>query len=132
MVNTVCSYLILNLFSLLGAIIPQRVVLSLMGFLGIVVSFTMRACLSIAITEMVVPVNNTGKSDESLICPVDPTPVESNNITTVVSFQCENMCDDGKILALLIILLWYSKAAPDIIGLKRNKDGSYPHFSLDI
>lgn len=48
-----------------------------MGFLGIVVSFLMRQCLSIAITEMVVPVNNKAISNESLICPADYLTPES-------------------------------------------------------
>lgn len=41
----------------------------------------MRQCLSIAITEMVVPVNNTGMSNDSLICPADYSSVSSANIT---------------------------------------------------
>lgn len=73
----------------IGTIIPQRVVLSIMGFLGIVVSFLMRSCLSIAITEMVVPVNNTGISNESLICPTDYLSLESANNTGNVCYYCE-------------------------------------------
>lgn len=38
----------------IGFIIPQRVVLSIMGFLAIVNAYTMRICLNVAITEMVV------------------------------------------------------------------------------
>lgn len=49
-----------------GFIIPQRVVLSIMGFLAIVNAYTMRICLNVAITEMVIKVpqkNNTGNGD---------------------------------------------------------------------
>lgn len=44
-----------------GALIPQRVILSIMGFFALAVANTMRSCLSIAITEMVAPTNKTGK-----------------------------------------------------------------------
>ncbi|CRK93649.1 CLUMA_CG007178, isoform A [Clunio marinus] len=46
-------------------IIPQRVVLSIMGFLAIVNAYTMRICLNVAITEMVVkyPRNDTGDNE---------------------------------------------------------------------
>lgn len=40
---------------MLGSALPQRVIMGIMGFLAIVVSFLMRGCLSVAITEMVVP-----------------------------------------------------------------------------
>lgn len=60
--------------------LPQRVVLSIILFLGIVVTFAMRACLSIAITEMVVPVNNSPKGNDSLICPTDSTVSESATV----------------------------------------------------
>ncbi|KAG5676613.1 hypothetical protein PVAND_006433 [Polypedilum vanderplanki] len=46
-------------------IIPQRVVLSIMGFLAIVNAYTMRICLSMAITEMVVKRNLTSDGDGS-------------------------------------------------------------------
>ncbi|XP_044758925.1 putative inorganic phosphate cotransporter isoform X2 [Coccinella septempunctata] len=40
-------------------IIPQRYVLGIMGFLAIVNAYTMRVTLNIAITEMVIPVNES-------------------------------------------------------------------------
>uniref|UniRef100_A0A182MUR7 Major facilitator superfamily (MFS) profile domain-containing protein n=1 Tax=Anopheles culicifacies TaxID=139723 RepID=A0A182MUR7_9DIPT len=51
-------------------IIPQRVILAIMGFLAIMNAYTMRISLSIAITEMV---NKTGGSseDEAGVCPID-------------------------------------------------------------
>jgi hypothetical protein len=44
-----------------GFFLPQRVVLSIMGFLAIVNAYTMRICLSLAITEMVIkkPIDNS-------------------------------------------------------------------------
>lgn len=52
--------------------LPQRVVLSLMGFLAIVNAYTMRICLSVAITEMVKKIpHNTTDSDEGLYCLAD-------------------------------------------------------------
>lgn len=84
-----------------GTILPQRVVLGIMGFLGIVVSFLMRACLSVAITEMVVPVNNTGISNESLICQTDYTSLESANNTRVVCYHSESEYLQSYILPFL-------------------------------
>lgn len=50
-------------------IIPQRVVLAIFGFLAILNAYTMRICLSIAITEMV---NKTGSIDhDEGVCPID-------------------------------------------------------------
>lgn len=69
-----------SIFFLSGMVLPQRVVLSIILFLGIVVSYTMRACLSIAITEMVEPVNNSPKGNDSLICPTDSAVIESATI----------------------------------------------------
>lgn len=56
-----------------------------MGFLAIVVTHSMRACLSIAITEMVVQSNNTGKGNESLICGTDSRSVEIIDDTIAVN-----------------------------------------------
>lgn len=56
---------------LLGFIIPQRVVLSIMGFLAIVNAYTMRICLNVAITEMVMkhPNNASESSGEFCVAP---------------------------------------------------------------
>lgn len=60
--------------------------MGVMGFLGIVVVYTMRACLSVAITEMVTPLNNTGKITEShLICATNSSSVESSDVVIQVS-----------------------------------------------
>lgn len=85
----VFDYIFCFLFHLpylwLGTVIPQRVMLSIMGFLGIAASFAMRACLSIAITEMVVPLNVVEHSNDTLICPVDSTSIQGINTAIVVS-----------------------------------------------
>lgn len=54
-----------------GFIIPQRVVLSIMGFLAIVNAYTMRICLSVAITEMVIKRNQTEGQDDKQFCTAD-------------------------------------------------------------
>lgn len=51
-----------------------------MGFLAIAVAYTMRTCLSVAIIEMVVPVNQTG-SNNNFVCPVIDDGVDDNNGT---------------------------------------------------
>lgn len=55
-----------------GFIIPQRVVLSIMGFLAIVNAYTMRICLSVAITEMVAKKTSNGTGDsKNQFCEAD-------------------------------------------------------------
>lgn len=48
-------------FKLSDSMLPQRVVLAIMGTLAIAVSYTIRSSLPVAINEMVVPVNNTAQ-----------------------------------------------------------------------
>lgn len=48
----------------------QRVIMSFMAFLSIAISYSMRACLSVAITEMTEPINNTNKTNQSIACDV--------------------------------------------------------------
>lgn len=54
---------------LVGFIIPQRVVLSIMGFLAIVNAYTMRICLSVAITEMVKKTTSNSSVELGETCP---------------------------------------------------------------
>lgn len=58
-----------------------------MGFLSVVVTFLMRGCLSVAITEMVEPLynNNTGNSNGSVICPLSSASVQSSIALEMVS-----------------------------------------------
>lgn len=102
--------------------------LSIMGFLGIVTSFTMRACLSIAITEMVVPLNTMEQRNDTLICPVDLSSTQSVNVTTIVSIHMTENERHSKILIHPSI----QREAHDMTSRKSNKDGFFPHFSLDM
>ena len=67
--------------------IPQRVIMGIMGSLAIIVSWSLRGSLTLAITEMVVPLNNTGKNNVSIVCPVEtPTSEQSSIVLKTVSF----------------------------------------------
>lgn len=64
--------------------------MAIMGFLAIAVAYTMRACLAVAITEMVIKRNQTNISNDTIICPVDlPSEGSSNssNRVTSIAFQ---------------------------------------------
>ncbi|XP_030383667.1 putative inorganic phosphate cotransporter [Scaptodrosophila lebanonensis] len=52
-------------------IIPQRVILSIMGFLAILNAYTMRVCLSQVITVLVMKKNSTGEEGDKGYCPAD-------------------------------------------------------------
>lgn len=74
----------MTLLNFSGAI-PQRVVTVIMGLLAITVGYTMRACLSVAIIEMVIPSNSSEIESNALVCPVDPTSsVEEDHHTRIV------------------------------------------------
>ena len=47
--------------NVIGTILPQRIVVGIMGFFAIAVAYTIRACLSVTITEMVVDVEDSGE-----------------------------------------------------------------------
>lgn len=68
-----------------GSALPQRVIMGIMGFLAIVVSFLMRGSLSVAITEMVIPINSTRSSNDSIICTIDIQSLESDSVVRMVS-----------------------------------------------
>lgn len=57
--------------NLIGFIIPQRVVLSIMGFFAIVNAYAMRVCLNVAITEIVVKNGNNSDLENHQYCPAD-------------------------------------------------------------
>ncbi|XP_037805915.1 putative inorganic phosphate cotransporter [Lucilia sericata] len=59
-------------------VIPQRVILAIMGFLAILNAYTMRISLSIAITELVVKKNHTEGGDTA-VCPADNLDSESSS-----------------------------------------------------
>lgn len=60
------------LFSFAGFFMPQRYVLTLMGFIGLVMAYSMRLSLSVAITQMVPPpimLANLSSTNDQPICP---------------------------------------------------------------
>lgn len=59
--------------------LPQRVILSILAFLGIAVHMTMRVALSIAITEMVEPIEANTVRNNTIVCPV--ATINAGNIT---------------------------------------------------
>lgn len=63
----------------LAKFIPQRVITAIMGFLAIVVSYAMRTCLSVAITEMVIPVIDRISENKSLVCEALYLPMNHTN-----------------------------------------------------
>lgn len=56
--NGHCS--LIGIFNVSGSLLPQRVVMGIMGFLAIAVAYTIRACLSVAIVKMVKDVEDGG------------------------------------------------------------------------
>lgn len=64
----------------IGMILSQRWVLAIMGSLGWCIAYSMSLCLSITITEMVVPINSTRELiDDTCISDVDE-PLKNNTI----------------------------------------------------
>ncbi|XP_069685198.1 putative inorganic phosphate cotransporter isoform X2 [Periplaneta americana] len=59
--------------SLANACIPQRYVLAIMGFLAIANAYTMRICLSVAITEMVVAKEKNETEIDPEACAASPS-----------------------------------------------------------
>lgn len=59
----------INIFFVAGFFIPQRYILGIMGFFAIVNAYTMRVSLSLAITEMVIPLNATEYYDPNACVP---------------------------------------------------------------
>ncbi|XP_055298964.1 sialin-like [Sitodiplosis mosellana] len=67
------------------SVIPQRVGVSFMSFLAVVVTFSMRMCLSVAITEMVEPLNSIESSNESTICSMNSPFIQSSSSAVKMS-----------------------------------------------
>ncbi|XP_014261738.1 sialin-like [Cimex lectularius] len=62
------------------ACIPQRYILGIMGFLGIANAYTMRACLSITITQMVKKPSMDNFVTDEMTCPwPDEVPISMNS-----------------------------------------------------
>ncbi|XP_018804536.1 PREDICTED: putative inorganic phosphate cotransporter [Bactrocera latifrons] len=60
-------------------LVPQRVILSIMGFFAILNAYTMRICLSVAITELVVKKNHTDDDGSTAVCVADDLDSESSS-----------------------------------------------------
>lgn len=56
-----------------------------MGCLGIAIAFAMRMCLSIAMTEMVMPVNHTESNNQSIMCSFDDSTMNQSQPVSIVS-----------------------------------------------
>lgn len=67
-------------------LLPQRINIAIMGFLALVVTYGMRACLAIAIVEMVHPANRS--ETNSSVCPVA---VEINDTVVQVNSNQLNL-----------------------------------------
>lgn len=67
-------------FNISGFIIPQRVVMAIMGFFAIVNAYTMRICLSVAIVEMVKKKTSSGNDEHE--CPAR----EGSNSVVIISY----------------------------------------------
>lgn len=75
-------------FCFLVCPLPQRIVIAIFGFLAIVNAYTMRICLSVAITKMVKPIGHiaNGTSGE-LICTQRPDDIEDIHIPRNEQFE---------------------------------------------
>lgn len=80
----------------------QRVIMSFMGFLSIAVSYSMRACLSVAITEMTEPIKIPNTVNQSTVCgvPHSQTSHDSNKANTVSEWMIVKSREN--ILAMII------------------------------
>ncbi|KAF7406351.1 hypothetical protein HZH68_005720 [Vespula germanica] len=77
--------------------VPQRLVFAVMGFFAIFNAYVMRVCLSIALTQMVIPSNKTTNASLDNTCPVfqEDQPVEQKLSGTYdwSVGQQSSMCD---------------------------------------
>lgn len=104
--------------------VQQRVVMSIMGFVSIAVSYAMRACLSVAITEMTEPIKNTNTGNQSTVCGVLHSPTShANKAANTVSESTEKKYRESSNYNIRIC-----RMGSDTIGRKKSKDG-YCHRS---
>lgn len=118
----------------------QRVVMSFMGFLSVAVSYSMRACLSVAITEMTETIVNPNQGNRSMVCDVHYSQMShNNNKAHSVSVYVRNKCMDrlnffnqiteNVYAAISSYNLSFIRMVCDIIGPKRSRDIFYHHFT---
>lgn len=65
--------------------LPQRIILAIMAFLGIAVSNTFRLCFTIALTEMVKPTESNKMRNVTAVCPVVILNTESTTKITDIA-----------------------------------------------
>lgn len=85
---------------------PQRVILAIMGFLAIANAYTMRVCLSVAITQMVKK-NNATVNDGSAICPADPD--EAHAVAAVSIYSNHNSSNNFTITNRIHWTIWFTE-----------------------
>ena len=65
-------------------LIPQRVLLAIMGFLAITNAYTLRLVLSLAITEMVNKTTSGNNTFDAAECPADDSYIEDKEVIIFV------------------------------------------------
>lgn len=65
--------------------------MTIMGMLGVMMAYTMRACLSISITQMVLPMKISWQQGQKGVCPIDEMDV--SNQTSYVVLPHDNYSD---------------------------------------
>lgn len=68
-----------------GSVLPERVVLVTMAFFANAIAMSLRVSLSVAITEMVIPLNQTTIRNDSILCPVESLPLMVGDHLQIVS-----------------------------------------------
>lgn len=65
--------------------LPQRIILAIMAFLGIAVSLALRLCFIIALTEMVKPIESNKMKNDTVVCPAVTLISENNTKDTNIA-----------------------------------------------
>uniref|UniRef100_A0AAR5QA61 Major facilitator superfamily (MFS) profile domain-containing protein n=2 Tax=Dendroctonus ponderosae TaxID=77166 RepID=A0AAR5QA61_DENPD len=92
-------------------LLPQRYILGIMGFFAIVNAYTMRVSLSLAITEMVIPINATEYYD-----PEACTPVGSNQTNSAIRDQSTLYDWDEKTQGLILSAFYWGYVLTHLPG----------------
>ncbi|XP_064549125.1 sialin-like isoform X2 [Drosophila montana] len=69
----------------LGCILPQRVVITLMGFFALIVAYTNRVSIPLVISKLVVPINRTHQSSGA--CPPEEVSDEGSGYNTPDTYK---------------------------------------------
>ncbi|XP_063380753.1 putative inorganic phosphate cotransporter [Cydia fagiglandana] len=96
--------------------IPQRYILGVMGLLGVCNAYTMRVCLNLAITQMVLPIHknesDSTNNNTELICDSDPIPANTTVFISPYATQTWDQATQGLILSGF----YYGYAATQVPG----------------